>query len=188
MRYVADCLTALKAVLAFAVFFTIPGHHWGWLAGLIIAIGYCDAFDGNAARAWPYTAEQSAKLFWRRDPHVWDQIPNGIACVTILLTLCILAPVWGIPFAIGVAIGTVGFQRGIIHYGNIDPKKAEHIDIIYGWTWALMLLLSVVFATYMATPKWKTYLIIYAVSCIALVVFKWDRATSRPEVTYGKKK
>jgi len=188
MKYAADFLTALKAVLAIVVLFTIGPHAWAILAGLIIAIGLCDAFDGIAARTWPYTAAESARLPWRRDPHVWDQIPNGIACATILIALSIMAPALGVPLAVVTILGTVGFQWAIGHYGNIDPKLAEHIDVTYGWTWSGVLLTAASMATVMATPHWSGPLAAYTAGAIILISIKWDRATSRKEVVYGNGK
>jgi hypothetical protein len=190
MRYIADCLTALKGLLAFAVPFTIIGHTWWVLAVLIIAIGLCDAFDGIAARRWPYTAFESASKFWRRpdDGHTWDQIPNGVACVTILATLCVMAPWWGIPLSIVVVIGTILFQGGINRNKGVNPKKAELIDVIYGWTWTIVLFLTASFATYRATTSWTFWVFaVYFLGALGLLLLKQDRATSRPEVDYTKK-
>ncbi len=189
MKYVADVLTALRVLSALVVL--LSAYHGAWaLATAVFLFGILsDAFDGPAARRWQYTDEENARKWWRKDPHVLDNIAdvslNGAGMVALGFTLL---PVWAAIVTI-VTVGAVSFgiQMVVDHVGREDPERAERIDVRHGWLFGAELAFMLVSLTVLATPDWPLVIAVYVVGSVPLLWFKWDRVTSRQELDYGAK-
>ena len=93
---------ALAALVGFAEVnykAVLPVALWSFLT---------DALDGYFARRWPYDEKESAKLFYCRDAHAFDNAGDSILFLGVLLSLCTHNPEWFWVLAI-VVVGTVVF-------------------------------------------------------------------------------
>lgn len=178
-HYLADVLTFIRFPAAFAVFGLILAECW--LAAMVVfglAI-LTDAFDGIVARKWP-----PGERWYRKDPHMFDNAGDSLLFFGALVGLAIkVQPLW----LVILAVSLVG--SGIIMFliAKLRPSRAEKLDVAFGWSFGILLYGMLVQITELALvgSPWRLAVsIIYG--CIAAVVIwtKWDRMTSRPEVTY----
>lgn len=188
LKYVADALTGVRFVSAIVVFWAGMSQLWD-VAMVTFIIGILsDALDGPAARKWPYTPEENQRLVWRRkDPHMWDNAAD-FALMTgglVAITFGLLSFWQAVSICAGTALLSVCLVvalEGAAH--RQQPKLAEWIDVAHGWVFGLELAVVLMVMTIQATDWWFVWLVIYGVAALLLVRFKWDRVTSRPEVSY----
>jgi phosphatidylserine synthase len=187
MKYIADVLTSLRVVAAVLIVIAVLQDMW-MVALIVLIIGILsDAFDGIAARKWPYTAEENATKWWRKDPHAFDNMADLALSGAALLSLTVsLLSLWQV-LIICAVVGLVSFviQTIVDHVGPRNRIVAERIDVAHGWLFGAELTAYLVIMTMQATPNWKTVVVLYALAALPLVWLKWDRITSRSELTYG---
>ena len=187
MKYIADGLTALRMLLAAILLVLIWQSLWA-LATVVLVVGILsDAFDGIAARRWPYSAEENQRLWWRKDAHQLDNLADlmlsGAALVGLALSLL---DFWSAV----VVVAIVGLTSAVIDrivqiVGRKNPVKAERIDVAHGWLYGAELAVMVGMMTRQASEHWVAILTGLAFSALPLLWLKWDRITSRAELTYG---
>lgn len=187
MKYIADILTALRVLLAIAVLVFAWQDMWVGAVWLFIAGILTDAFDGIAARKWPYTAEQNARLWWRKNPHAFDNNADlalsTAGVVGLTLTQLSLLQAVGVMAAVGLTSFVI--QSIVDRIGPNNPKWAERIDVAHGWLYAAELSAMLVWMIILATNDWRRYLVVATIAGMFLLFIKWDRVISRRELTYG---
>ena len=177
-KHTADVLSGLRFVIAFAIAPAILLHYWPLATGMFIVALATDALDGIAARAWPYPAGEHH--WWRSNPHLIDNIPDGTLTFAILTWLAIDSPLWWWVIAV-VVVGTAAILFLISFVGKYSATAAEKIDVIYGWTYAGVLVAILMTMTVNATDKWPVMAFVYFSAGVWILITKWDRATTRPE-------
>ncbi|MCX6728616.1 MAG: hypothetical protein NTV39_02505 [Candidatus Saccharibacteria bacterium] len=177
-KYIADVLSGMRLIIAFAIAPAILLHLWPLATMMFLVALATDAMDGIAARRWPYPADEHH--WWRKDSHLVDNIPDGALTFAVLLWLAIDSPIWWLVMA-GSVIGTGVILFLIAYVGRFSPAGAEKIDVIYGWTYAALLAAMLVTMTIHATDRWPVVVFIYLAGGAWILVTKWDRATTRPE-------
>jgi len=187
MKYVADALTLLRVVLAIAVGVAIWQDAWVLATTLFVVGILSDAFDGPAARKWPYSAEENAKLFWRNDPHVLDNTADlALSTAGLLGVTFMLLSFWAAVGVIAaVALTSLCFAQVVGIVGKTNPKRAEKIDVVHGWIYGTELTTMLIVMTIQATDAWGYPIALYAICGLPLLWFKRDRIMSRAELTYG---
>ena len=191
MKYIADLLTALRFIAALVT--AIAAFSGAWTLALVAFIVgiLSDALDGPMARRWPYTAEESARMWWRqrKDPHAWDNNADLVLSTCGLLSVTFgLFDFWPAFFAfIGVALLSGCFLLALeIAARSSRPKLAECIDVAHGWVFGLELMAMLIIMTAQVTSDWQVWAIAYLALGSMIVITKWDRATSRLEVDYSR--
>lgn len=177
-KYIADVLSGLRLVLAFAIAPAILLQLWPLATLMFLVALLTDAVDGIAARRWPYPTDEHH--WWRFDPHLTDNIPDGALAFAVPVWLAIDQPLWWWVIGI-VVIGTAAFLFLISYVGKFNPVWAEKIDVTYGWTYATLLAAILITLTVHATDRWLVVVFIYLAGGVWILVTKWDRATTRPE-------
>ena len=196
MKYVADALTFLRYIAALTIavlaLFIVFGDHdglWPLVMTLFIVGILSDALDGPAARQWPYRQVEERRMWWRKDSHKWDNNADlalssavfgslAFSQLSWLAAIAVLALVGGLSALIDANVQKLR-QPGKFH-------KAEWLDVFHGWIYALELIAGLVLITILATDSWPAWTMAYALASAVLLVFKWDRATTRPEVYHPK--
>ena len=130
-----------------------------------------DALDGVAARRWPYPTDE--QHWWRKDPHLIDNIPDGALTFAVLIWLAIDSPLWWWVIAV-VIIGTGAILFLISFIGRYSAVAAEKIDVVYGWTYAAVLVGMLMAMTVNSSGFWSliTMLGSYPISMNPLLVVK----------------
>ncbi len=194
MKYVADVLTGLRFVMAVIVL--IAGLFGLWTIALMaFAFGVLsDALDGPAARRWPYTPKEEQAKWWRKDPHgLWDNAADFSLSAGGLIGLSV--GYFGFGWSAIVVCGIVAIISGCfvtaleVAARAGKPRVAEAIDVVHGWVFGAELLAMTVLLIVLAVTNEDLELILFVVTAaiaIAVVVCKWDRVTSRPEVDYSR--
>lgn len=186
MKYIADVLTLLRLVLAFVIFFLVINDYW-LLATILFVVGVLtDAFDGIAARRWPYSDAENQRLWYRRNAHDFDNLSDSLLAFGALLGLSIAVPFWWL-VTVFVVAGSIMIKYAIDRYSKTDLRKAERIDVMFGWLYGALLAAMLGYMTVRATDNWETWFVVYGVLGVGMLYLKRDRLTGRPEVTYGKK-
>lgn len=189
MKYIADLLTALRVLLAAAVLLAIWQDMWT-LAATAFLIGLLtDAFDGIAARMWPYSEEENSRLWWRKDAHKLDNNADLALSGAAMIGLAFSLLVWWQAAMVVALLGAISalIQGVVDHVGPTNPKRAERIDVAHGWLYGTELAAMLLLLTAQATNDWEKFLVVYAIGGFILLWVKWDRVTSRAELNYGAK-
>lgn len=189
MKYLADLLTVLRFVAAGVTAWLLIQDRWSW-AAVSFGLGLLsDAFDGMAARRWPYSDAEAARLPWRKHPHALDNAADLALSSAGLVGLSLsLLPLWQ---AIGLLTGVAGVSLVFVIHVNImidegRPEAAEKTDVVHGFVYGIELVAMLVIMTVLATPAWPFIVTLYAMCGIPLLWMKRDRLTSRPEVDYRR--
>ena len=178
MKYLADVLTFFRFPAAFAVFGLIMTEHW--LAAMIVfALAILsDALDGIVARKWP-----PGDRWYRKDPHAFDNAGDSLLFFGALVGLAVkVQPLWLIILTVSI----VGTLIILFFIAKLRPSRAEKLDVAFGWCFGALLVAMLCQITDLALPE-SDRLVVYLVYGVAIGVIvpnKWDRMTSRPEVTY----
>lgn len=179
MKYLADALTFFRFPAAFAVFGLIMTEHW--LAAMIVfglAI-LSDALDGIAARRWP-----PGERWYRKDPHAFDNAGDSLLFFGALVGLAVkVQPLWLIILVVSI-VGTLVI---LFFIAKLRPSRAEKLDVAFGWCFGFLLFVMLIQITKLAfgaSLLGLVFVILYGVIGAVIIETKWDRMTSRPEVTY----
>ncbi|MBC7512784.1 CDP-alcohol phosphatidyltransferase family protein [Candidatus Saccharibacteria bacterium] len=189
MKYIADGLTALRVFSAAIVLLAIWQGMWT-IATLVFIIGLLtDAFDGTAARRWPYSNKENARLWWRKDAHKLDNNADVALSGAAMVGLGFSLLVWWQAVIVIAALAALSgvIQLVVDRTGVNNPKRAERIDVAHGWLYVSELAAMLILLTAQATDDWERFLVVYSIGGFLLLWAKWDRATSRSELTYGAK-
>lgn len=188
MRYIADALTfgriAVSAVvIAVALMALMADRPMQYVAVAIIgSVAFLtDALDGIAARRWPHSAEENAKLWYRKDPHLFDNVADVLLYTSLALSLATRDTMWLWLFFGAMAVAAILFIsiELLFRGGSI---WAEKIDVMFGWLFGLTLSAMIVFLIILASPEhWMWFVGVGLIVGVALVPSKWDRLTTRPE-------
>lgn len=190
MNKIADALTFFRLLSAPVLFALLLSGQWQIAMVLFIAAILSDAFDGLAARRWPPEYHG-----YRKDPHAFDNAADGalsVLGVAGLLGRFFLAWLndWSEAYLfVGWAAATtlILLMTGVFLFlvGQLVPASAEKVDVAHGFFYGLLLLGTLVQITVLATSPHSTmWLVLIAIATVLVCVVKWDRLTSRPEVTY----
>ena len=146
-----------------------------------------DAFDGIAARRWPYTPTENARYPWRKDPHAFDNAADlSLSTAALLGVTFSLLSFWGaITTVVAVASVSLMFVEAVELAAKTDVKRAERIDVTHGFVYGAELFAMLVVMTWQASEHWLWVVVGYIVLACPLLWAKRDRITSRPEVDYG---
>ncbi len=177
--YLADVLTFIRFPAAVATFALIMAEQW-LVAVLVFGLAILtDAIDGIVARRWP-----PGERWYRKDPHTFDNAGDSLLFFGALVGLALkVQPLWVIILAVSVV------ASGIILFliAKLRPAWAEKLDVAFGWCFGMLLAAMLVQLTVLAfdgSPLGTLVLVTYGIVALVIVVAKWDRMTSRPEVTY----
>jgi phosphatidylglycerophosphate synthase len=190
MKYIADLLTMTRFITAIVVGYAAWQDMWSLaLVAFIVGI-LSDAFDGPAARKWPYSAADNQRLLWRRDPHGFDNAAD-LALSTaglIGLTFSRLPYQLAVMVILFVALLSVAFVRSVEAYKKEGkPKTAEMVDVTHGFVYGIELTAMLIIMTTLAMPhSWPFMVLLYGAGASPLLWFKRDRITSRSEVDYSR--
>ena len=189
MKYLADVLTALRFVAAVVVGFAAWQDAW-LLATTVFIVGILsDAFDGPAARKWPYSVADDMRLPWRRDPHFFDNAADlALSTAGLLgLTFSQLSFVQACIVIAAVAAISFYFVRTVEWYARHGrPDTAEKFDVAHGFMYGAELATMLVVMTALVSEYWPFMVFVYIICAIPLLWFKRDRITSRSEVDYSR--
>lgn len=181
VKYLADVLTATRVVLAFVGGWAILTHQWPLALVAIAIAALTDAADGYCARRWPYSAADELRLPWRHiDHHTLDNAPDLILQVVTMACLAIVFPYWWWVNAVFYGIGVLFFVSVELLVRRGHVRAAEVTDVVFGWWYALGLVAVILELTFRAGWPWLA-LVLELIAVILVVIFKWDRATTRPE-------
>lgn len=191
MNRIADALTIFRLFSAPVLLVLLLCGQWQVAMILFIAGILSDAFDGIAARRWPPREHR-----FRTDPHAFDNAADGalsVLGVAGLLGRFFLAWLNDWPEAnlfVGWAIAAVLIllATGVFLFlvGQLVPASAEKIDVIHGFFYGVLLLATLVQITILATgANAVVWICLIGAVTVVICVIKWDRLTSRPEVTYN---
>lgn len=196
MKYVADALTFLRyiaaltiAVVGIMIVFGERDGLWQLVMGLFVVGILSDAFDGPAARRWPYREAQERRMWWRKDSRKWDNNADLALSSAVFGTLAFSQLHWLCAIAVLAIIGGLSALIDGTVQKLREPGKyhvAERLDVVHGWIYALELLAGLILVTALATDSWPAWPVAYSLVGVVLLVFKWDRATTRPEVYRSK--
>ena len=184
MKYLADVLTASRFVMAVAVFVCILQNQWLAALWLFALAAITDALDGYCARRWPYSPEDTVRLWWRRfDPHMIDNLPDGamvaFAAYALALRLSywwwLVALIYGVSALFMIAVQLLA-RRGLV-------RAAETVDVVYGWWFAANIAMVLIELARRADHLTAVLVIGLAVA-LPIVWFKRDRALTRPETRH----
>jgi phosphatidylglycerophosphate synthase len=183
MRHnIADALTFFRFSAAIIVFVLLLNEHWfGAIVLFTLAIA-SDAMDGIAARRW------KPKVRWyRKNPHDFDNAGDSLLFFGALLGLTIKTPH---PWLYVMVVSIVGTAMILWSISYFRPSVAEKIDVAFGWCFGILLLLMLIQITALAMPiPWFWWaMLTYAITAGIIMIAKWDRMTSRPEVEYTGKR
>ncbi|AHB42514.1 hypothetical protein RAAC3_TM7C00001G0670 [Candidatus Saccharibacteria bacterium RAAC3_TM7_1] len=187
VKFIADGLTVLRVLSAAGVALCIWQGAWE-LATIVFLVGILsDAFDGIAARRWPYSPSENMRYPWRKDPHAFDNAADlSLSTAALLGVTLALLPFWG---AVAVVIAVAGvsliFVKSVELAAKTDVKRAERIDVAHGFVYGAELFVMLVVMTWQAFEFWPWIVAGYVVLACPLLWAKRDRITSRPEVDYG---
>jgi len=177
-KYIADALTFSRVPLGLLTAWAIVLRMWPIATILFIAVILTDAFDGMAARRWPYPAGMSH--WWSLDGHRYDNTMDAIMMATVIIGLAVRLPIWWLILAI-IVVGTIVLLRTIAYVRTFNPALAEKIDVAHGWMFVSILVAMLVNMTVLATSHWPFWIGIYAGVGAFMLYIKRDRAVSRPE-------
>ncbi len=185
MKYIADALTMLRWLCAAVVLLAGLFGNWDVALAVFIFGILSDAFDGPAARRWPYTDQENARCWWRKDPHAFDNTADLMLSGAGMIGLSLHYLVWWQAALVVAGLGALSFviQTIVDHVGPTNPRLAERIDVAHGWLFGAELIVMLVIMTLLASATWLWPF--YAGAGAFLLWFKWDRITSRSELTYG---
>ena len=192
MNKVADALTLFRLFSAPVLLALLLCGQWQAAMVLFIVAILSDAFDGLAARRWPPKEHR-----FRKDPHAFDNAADGalsVLAVAGLLGRVFLA--WLNDWAeatlfVGWAIAAVLILlvTGVFLFlvGQLVPASAEKVDVLHGFFYGILLLATLSQITILATTGAATamWACLIGAATVAICFVKWDRLTSRPEVTYN---
>ena len=187
MKFIADGLTALRVLSAIGVALCIWQGAWV-LATVVFLVGILsDAFDGIAARRWPYSPAENARYPWRKDPHALDNAADLSLSTAALLgvTLALLSFLEATVVVATVAGVSLVFVKAVELAARTDVKCAERIDVAHGFVYGAELFAMLVIMTWQAFELWPWVVAGYVILACPLLWVKRDRVTSRPEVDYG---
>jgi len=184
-KYIADGLTVLRVWSAATVLLSGVLGNWELALVMFIVGALSDAFDGPAARRWPYTEEENRRYWWRKDAHQFDNFADLLLSGAGMVSLALYYLPWWQAGLVVAGIGLVSFviQTIVDRTGPRNPKLAERIDVAHGWLFGLELATMLVLMTLIVGANWL--LPMYVIAAAPLLWFKWDRVTSRSELTYG---
>lgn len=190
MKYLADLLTLLRFICAGVVGIAAWQNNWK-LALVAFAIGILsDAFDGPAARHWPYTESENKSKPWRRDPHVFDNMADLSLSTAgfVGLTLTQLSLLQAGLVLASIALLFVYFVQMVEWYARHGrPDMAEKFDVAHGFVYGAELAAMLIIITALAMPYWwPVAALAYMPLGLCLLWFKRDRITSRAEVDYSR--
>lgn len=179
MNFIADALTFFRFPAAVAIFAAILTDHWLLAMIVLILAILSDALDGIAARRWPPNDR-----WYRKDSHVFDNAGDLTLFVGTIAALAVqVQPLWIVITVIAV-VGSIPIE---IFKAKLRPLFAERVDVFHGWCFGALLAAMLVQVTILATSGFATVTLVwvYFAVTIVIVVRKWDRMTSRPEVSYS---
>ncbi len=181
MKYLADVLTFFRFPASIAVFALIMSHLWT-AAAIVFALAILsDAFDGIVARRW-----QPAERWYRKNPHDFDNAGDSLLFFAVLLGLVFEgSPVWDIVLVVSL----VGTAVILFFIATLRPSRAEKLDVVFGWCFGAVLfwmLCEITIQALYGSERWLAISVgfVYGFAALAIIRTKWDRMTSRPEVTY----
>lgn len=192
MKYLADVLTFSRIVSAVGLLV------WGlldWLGAvnvnysvalyIAMAAFLSDAFDGYAARRWPYTDEERAKIFWHRNEatsHAFDNLGDSLLYFSVVLLLTVNGTIhWMVGPILVILSAAIIATIEYLHKKRRSPW-AERLDVAFGWTFGGTLTLGLVLMVRVASPDyWWVVVAAGAVFGAFIVWLKWDRIMNRPE-------
>jgi phosphatidylserine synthase len=181
VRYIADLLTFMRLLLAFAVPAYILQHDWLTALMLFAVAVLSDALDGWCARRWPYTPEQAARLPWRRiDAHALDNGPDTLMVVLASGALALTISYWWMLALVIYGAGVLFFAAVQLFIRRGKAKVAEAIDVLFGYWFVVNIGMVVLEMAYRAHVMMWTLGIGLAALAV-LLPLKWERAVSRPE-------
>ena len=185
----ADVLTFFRLVSSVALVVLILCGQWQFAMALFILAILSDAFDGIAARKW-----SPRDAWYRKDPHAFDNAADGALSVLVMAALVVrffmgwindgpessLFVGW-----LAAAIATI-LVTGIFLFlvAELVPSSAEPVDVVHGFVYGTLLVAMLLQITILAVNDIFGWVVLYLVAILAISVYKWDRLTSRPEVTY----
>lgn len=178
MRNIADVLTFFRFPAAISLFILILNEQWFAAMIVFIAAILSDAFDGIAARRWP-----PRERWYRKNPHDFDNAGDSLLFFAVMIGLTIqVYPLW-LWVLIVSAVGS-----GVLLYliKTRRPVIAEKIDVFFGWCFGALLFAMLVQITTLAVSEEVADGLTgaYMLAAAMIVMAKWDRVTSRPEVAY----
>ena len=181
MQYIADSLTFLRLLLAFAVPGYILQHEWLTALVLFAVAVLSDALDGWFARRWPYTPEQEARLPWRRiDHHALDNGPDTLMLVLAVAALVFTIDYWWMLAALIYGAGVLFFAAVQLLIRQGKAKMAEAVDVLFGYWFVVNIVMVIIEMAYRADVMMWTLGIGLAALAV-LLPLKWERVVSRPE-------
>ena len=181
MPYAADMLTFLRLLLAFAVPGFVLDRHWMFALILFGVAALSDALDGWCARRWPYTAEQEARLPWRRiDHHALDNGPDALMVLLTVVALVASIHYWWVLAAVIYGVGGLFFGAVTVLIRRGAARAAEIVDVVFGYWFVINIGMVAAELARRAGVLMPTVLV-GSVLLLVILRFKWERAVSRPE-------
>ena len=181
MPYAADMLTFLRLLLAFAVPGFVLDRHWMFALILFGVAALSDALDGWCARRWPYTAEQEARLPWRRiDHHALDNGPDALMVLLTVVALVASIHYWWVLAAVIYGVGGLFFGAVTVLVRRGAARAAEIVDVVFGYWFVINIGMVAAELARRAGVLMPTVLV-GSVLLLVILRFKWERAVSRPE-------
>jgi len=188
MKYIADILTWSRIVLCLGLMVLAVLDIFGMIelnyvvVFIIAAYSFLsDAFDGICARRWPYPDEESARLFYRKDAHAFDNVGDFLLYNGVVLALCAHDLVW-VWFLVGTGVVSLIFRLTVDALVRRRSPKAEAVDVLWGWWYGVTLAVMLVVIAQIAFPMMWLWVVIAGLVLTAILLpSKWDRLTTRPE-------
>ncbi|RYZ84473.1 MAG: CDP-alcohol phosphatidyltransferase family protein [Proteobacteria bacterium] len=179
MNFIADALTFLRFPAAIGALALILSDQWALAVFVFIVAILSDALDGAAARKWP-----PKDRWYRKDPHIFDNAADGLMFYAALSALAFkVSGIWS--YALPVSL--IGSIVILVLIKKLRPSRAERLDVVYGWLYAVLLIAMLIQVTVLAADGLVLVILValYGMVTCVIVVYKWERVKSRPEVVYS---
>lgn len=189
--FIADVLSLTEILMGLTlIVMTVLRISANWAIWVVIVGELCDAFDGIAARRWPYPPTD--KPYWWRIPKVVQTIEHLSDILLIgalafyLLTQGTTVTYW-IVLICGITIAgfCIGVETALNIIGKYAPDdKRRRLITIRRVVYLIGIAIGLVEIVYCTTwPNWiKTAVyIIGDIVGVTLVIVKWDRLTESHE-------
>lgn len=193
MFYLADVLTTLRFVVVAAILYLALGSGataTGLLAdpqvataavlALFIFGELTDAFDGAAARKWPYPVD-GKRRFWRRYVEVVDQVADLALGAVTLLYIGLKMP-GGDAFALVILVVTllvaipiqIWRKHRIVRIPDEDDDPLRVRVILARRVLYLLAIAAIIlFLLFALVTDWPTRTLIVAVALVAALALAW---------------
>jgi len=186
-KYIADLLSLIEVIMGCSLLvMTILRTPCDLAIWFFVTGELCDAFDGIAARRWPYPPGE--KPHWWRVPRTVQFIEH-LSDILILSALAFYLLTQGpivrqITLTCGIAIAgfCIGVEVALRIVGANAPKSnRQRLIIVRRIIYLVGIAIGVI--ELLACTTWPVWLkaVLYAVGIlisVVLVVIKWDRLTN----------